>query len=184
MSIKTWLSDKAENFAVKTGIAYLGDPLVFAMNDRETTLEIPGYRQTQLYTCGFVAGLMVLHTFKPKASADRFYAKVDPDPEWGIETGPLARALRRSGIGVRIRHDLTFSEICGSIEDGYHIISTVRQGGPDDLHWIVVYGCGRSPNVVFVAGNGLPYLGKKKVAWSDFARLWSPRGNGLVCWGK
>ena len=82
---------------------------------------------------------------------------------------------------------LTGSEALGmaaAIEDGYPIITTVKRSSAYDLHWVVLYGCGRAPNRVFVAGNGWPYLDGHVLPWVDFRRVWSPRGEGLVCWGR
>ena len=85
------LLQKAFNlFSDATGIALVGDSLTHARDEDETTLDVPGYRQTHTYTCGFVAGLMVLHTFKPGSSIDRFFKRVDPDEEMGTSTTRLA----------------------------------------------------------------------------------------------
>lgn len=177
------IEDLLDGFAALTGIGLIPDRLPYASDDEtETTLAVPGYQQTESYGCGFVAGLMVLHTFKPKASIDRFFRRVNPDREWGIETGPLGEALRQSGVGVSVRENLTYDRIAETLEEGYLIITCVKTGQSDVDHWVVAYGYGVSPNRIFVAGNGI--LRRHVLPWADFRRVWSPKGFGLVCWGK
>lgn len=99
-------------------------------------------------------------------------------------TQKLAKALRRTGIGVGIRHDLNHRSIRKTIDSGIPIITCVHTGDPDTDHWVVIYGYEVQPNRVFLAGNGFPYLSRKEYAFSEFfSELWTPRGNGLICWG-
>ena len=148
------------------------------------TLNIAAYRQVESYTCGFVAGLMVLHTFRPSASVDRFYRKVRPNPRTRASTRKVTEALRNSGVGVSVRHDLDFSGIREQIDAGFPIISCVHTDNPAVEHWVVLYGYGIRPNRVFIAANGLPYLARREYPYSEYSRLSSPKRFGLVCWGK
>ena len=120
--------DKA---ADRAEIAYHGQWLTRVDSDVAVTLAVPGYRQTHSYTCGFVAGLMVLHTFRPRASSTVFYYKVSPDEDTGTSTTALVRALRQSNIGVSRRTNLSFAGIQGAINDGFPVITCIRKGGPD-----------------------------------------------------
>ena len=180
------------NFALKmwdslmdyTGYPFVGDRLPGPKSNEDTVLEVPGYRQTQSYTCGFVAGLMVLHTFKPKASVDSFWRKVLPRGSDGVSNTGLIKALRKSGIGVRIVTDLTYATFAGAVERGFPVITLVKTRESSTLHWVVVYGVGENPNRIFVAGNGFPYLSKKVLPWNRFRRLLASEKVALVCWGK
>src|ERR1044071_1655927 len=166
-----------------TGIWAIPELLPMASNDNEVTLNVPGYCQVNTYACGAVAGLMVLKTFRPKASTDAFYRRVNPHPEPGCGTGKLIRALRRSGLGVSDRDDLTFHRLCREIDEGFPVIVVIENPLFESSHWIVIYGYGRKPDRVFLATNGFPILNRKIVPRKDFERIWRPRGNGLVVWG-
>lgn len=167
----------------KHGGVVVGDRLKHPSGPDVETLPVVGYRQTQTFTCGFAAGLMVLHSFFPSKSIDSFWYRVKPTVNWGVSTRKLADALRQSGVRVAIRDSLVFSGIVESIERGRPVVTTVDCG--DEYHWVVLYGIGRSPNRVFVAGTGIPWLGNdKQHAWGDFRKIWRPAGFGMVCWKK
>jgi hypothetical protein len=68
----------------KTRLRTVSYPLLHHPDDASVcTLDLPWYRQAQTYTCGFVAGLMVLHYFRPRRSIDRFLRLTYPTPENG-----------------------------------------------------------------------------------------------------
>lgn len=164
-------------------VPYVDDPTC-EPEEGETVLALPGYRQTQTYTCGAVAGLMVLHTFHPRRSPRRFIRRTAPVPHKGTPTARLVRALEASGVGVLERHDLDFARIAEWIEDGRPIITLVDRG-EYKRHWVVLYGVARRPRRLLVAGNGsLPRLSSHRYPWGDFKRSWTENGFGLVCCGK
>lgn len=172
-------------FAELTGIVVFPDWLPGPNGDDATVLAVPGYAQVQDYTCGFVAGLMVLHTYNPRADVDLFYKRVDPHEQWGSSTVKVANALRKSGIGVGKRKSLTFKTVAATIEAGYPIITSVLTDDPEVNHWVVIYGVGHKPKRIFLAANGSPFLSKKIYEWRTFKnKYWYPNGFGLVCWGK
>jgi hypothetical protein len=175
------LSGGIERFKDGTGIKLIPDILVHPNDENVTTLDIKGYRQIDGYSCGFAAGMMIVHTFHPKYSIDRFYRLAGTD-ESGTNTTPLISALKKSGVGVKKRYDLNFSRISETIEEGYPIISLVSR--PKCSHWVVIYGYGKNPNRVYVGGNTFPFVGKNKYLWSEFRRIWDEKGFGLICWGK
>jgi ABC-type bacteriocin/lantibiotic exporter with double-glycine peptidase domain len=164
------------------GIRYVREPLMFEDGPDVMTLDLIGYRQTQTYTCGFTAGLSVLHTFYPRKSATAFLRRVAPDPSWGASNAQLVRALRQSGIGVRVHYDLHFERLWKVIDGGCPVITLVDRE-ENILHWVVLYGVKRRPRrSVFVAGNG--FFTRKEIPWTEFTRkLWAPEGFGLACWG-
>lgn len=179
-TIRNWISDK-------TGYAYTGDRLPRKVTqDNETiTLDVPGYRQVEDFTCGFTAGLMIVHTFDKSYSADAFYDLVGSDPEWGVSTSKLVKALKRAGVGTEERERLTFAGVKRAIKSGYPLIASVqrprdKKAGDDQEHWIVIYGYG--PGRVYVANTGFPYLGNsKKWDWTKFQEYFT--GTALICWG-
>lgn len=148
------------------------------------TLDLKGFRQLESYTCGAVAGLMVLLTFKPRASQKRFFKRANPDREYGTSNSRLVKALRQSGIGVSERDDLTFEDIADLINQGFPIIITVKTKDREVDHWVVIYGIARKPRAVFIAGEGFHLFRSRRTPWAEFRRRWSPQGSGLVCWGK
>ena len=169
-----WLSER-------TGYAATRVPLRRASGPNEVTLDLPGYCQLDSYCCGVVAGVMALKLFQPRASFTAFHARVQPHPENGTSTTRLVRALRQSGLRVTDRADLTFAGLCAAIDAGCPVLVVVQNPGADAAHWVVVYGYGRKPNRVFLATNGYPFIAKNVVPLRQFARLWSPHGNGLLC---
>lgn len=173
-----------DRLAERTGIRVVRDRLSHPSLPDVVTLEVSGYRQAESFTCGFVAGLMVLHTFRPSASIDRFYRAVNPTRLYGASTRKVASALRRSGIGVSIRHNLDFKAIQTQINNGFPIITCIKTSDPSVDHWVVIYGYGRNSARLFVAGQGIPYFARREILWMDFNRKIRPKGFGLVCWGK
>ena len=155
-------------------------PLRRASSPDEVTLDLPGYCQLDTYGCGAIAGVMALKHFKPRASFTAFYARVSPLPENGTATYRLIRALRQSGLRVSERHDLSFADLCAAIDAGSPVIVVVHNPGADGSHWVVIYGYGRKPKRVFLATNGIPLV-SNVVPLRQFARIWSPHGNGLIC---
>jgi hypothetical protein len=108
-----------------------------------TTLLIPGYKQTQAFTCGFVAGLMVLHALYPKASAEAFYRRVRPDPKMGTSNKKLIQALRQSGVSLSVvSSGLGFPEIQRNIDAGFPILTILKTNSDNEAHWVVIYGYG------------------------------------------
>jgi hypothetical protein len=178
------IPDLLDGFSEKTGICVVRDRLSHPCSPEVVTLDIPGYRQVESYTCGFVAGLMVLHTFRPTACIDAFYKAVKPTEKHGASTRKVVNALRKFDIGVSIRHDLDFTAICQQIDSGFPIIACVHTSDPEIDHWVVIYGYGTRPNRVFIAANGLPYFARREYTYAEYARLSAPKGFGLVCWGE
>jgi hypothetical protein len=166
----------------RTGWVAVRVTLQRAANDREVTLEVPGYRQINSYACGAVAAAMVVKYFRPQVSFARIYDAVDPTQRFGAGTTRVMRALRSLGVGVSRKTDLTFADICDAIDADRPIIVCVKTGDRGVDHWVVIYGYGRRPNRVFVAGQGLPFFARQRTAWPKFRKVWSPRGEGLLCW--
>lgn len=150
---------------------------------RSFTLDMQGYRQVDTYSCGAVAGFMALKYLRPKKSFGAFYDRVEPGAEAGTSTTRLIRGLRKSGLRVSRRRDLDFDAVAAAIEhDECPIVVTVTIPRADYDHWVVVYGVGRRPKTMFVAGDGFPVFSKNEWTWADFRRRWSPRGEGLIAW--
>jgi ABC-type bacteriocin/lantibiotic exporter with double-glycine peptidase domain len=152
-------------------------------DDNETLLEVVGYKQNQDYTCGYAAGLMVLHTFYPKKCKHQFLERVRPHKDSGVSTTRLAKSLRDSGLSVRIeRGKLSLRRIQEAIETGMPVITTIGAGN-DIEHWVVIFGVGYRPNRVFIAGNG--FFGKREFSWAEFRK--EERGaltGSIICWAK
>ncbi len=165
-----------------TGYAAVRVPLQKASRPGEVTLDFTGYRQVNTYACGAVAAAMVVKYLRPQMNFERIYAAVDPTEQSGAGTLQVQRALRSLRIGASRKTKLTFDDIGAAIEAGRPVLVCVKTDDPSTTHWVVIYGYGRRPNVVFVAGQGLPFFGKQRMTWQKFRRQWSPPGEGLVCW--
>ncbi len=178
-------------FADLTGVEVYGERLAGSDHPGAVVLDVPGLRQTRDYSCGYVAALMVMWTFRrPGTKAGQtksmtsLWYRVEPDTETGTSTTRMIKALRASGIGVSHRRDLDFDSIVSAITDGFPIIVVVKTARPDTEHWVVVYGANPTLRRVFVAGNDLPFIGRNEYRWGQFRRIWAEPGEGLVCWGK
>ena len=179
------ISNAVDGLSERTGIRVLPDWLSHPNSDDVITLDVPGYFQANTFSCGVTAGLMVLHTFHPSRSKDRFYRRVDPCDS--TSTAQLVRALRQSRIGVGVRYDLSWDRVYRNVSDGYPIITVVKTGDEDVDHWVVIYGVGKKPNRVFIAANGCLWIARREYRWKELcSSLWPPEGKGfgLVCWGK
>jgi len=166
----------------KTGLVMIPDRPVHPRTPDVTTLEIKGYRQVDSFSCGAVVGMMLVHTWHPDVSIDHFFDLCNPDPERGTTTAKLANALRKSGVGVSVRRNLTWSDIRTAINKGSPIAVLVKRETCD--HWVLLYGVGVNPKRVFIAGNSFPRFGRKEYAWSEFVRIWANHDDSLICWGK
>jgi hypothetical protein len=186
----TKIATKArDTLADATGIRLIPDTIWHPSADEVCTLDIQGYIQIESYTCGYAAGAIILHTFHPDACLDKFFEQCNPDYDHGLEIKPLIRCLRANGIGVSEKHDLTFNKIVATLDEGFPIITLIRTKEKNIQHWVVIYGYGKNPNRIFMAGEGLPLLnritGSQEIPWSEFSRSkWADKGFGLVCWGK
>jgi len=165
-----------------TGYAATRVPLQQATTPNEVTLKLPGYRQLDSYSCGAIAVAMVTKFLRPAVSFERCYTTVNPQPRTGAGTQRVLRALRSLGLKVLHRHHLTFAALRAAIDAGCPVLVCVQTAEPHIDHWVVLYGYGQRPNLVFIAGQGLPFLSRQRMSWSDFRQQWTPRGVGLVCW--
>ena len=172
-----WLADA-------TKIRVLPDRLPHPKGSNVETLKIPGYYQSQGHTCGFVAGLMILHFFRPGYPAEKFYERIRAHERWGTSRRRLMDCLRLCGLRVTWRTDLDFNGIVDAIDTGRPIAVVVHTGNADVKHWVVLYGYGRKPNRIFVAASGVPFLSRKEYPWGFFRQhYWATPGSGLVCAG-
>lgn len=169
------LQDRAVRFADVlsdlSGYAAMRVPLQKACRPGEVTLDLAGYRQVNSYSCGAVAAAMIAKWFRPGLSFDRVYAAVHPSPESGAGALQVTRALRALGIHVSRKTNLSFPAICHAIDAGQPILVCLRTSRADTNHWVVLYGYGRRPRLVFVAGRGLPFIGRQRLKWRVFREL-------------
>jgi hypothetical protein len=165
-----------------TNYAAVRVPLQKANRPGEVTLDLTGYRQVNTYACGAVASAMVVRFLRPLMSFERIHSAVDPTLESGAGTMRVTRALRSLGVGVSRKTDLTFDDICNAIDAGRPVMVCVKTKDKATDHWVVVYGYGRRPNTLFVAGQGWHFVARQRVKWADFRRQWRPPGEGIVCW--
>ncbi|MEX2606326.1 MAG: C39 family peptidase [Kiritimatiellia bacterium] len=147
------------------------------------TLRIPGYRQLQSYTCGFVVAANVLHYFKPEADLKALYEDLNSRHRTGTYPPQVMYSLRSRGIKVIRRTTLDWETLCEQLAEGKPVLSSIRT--LIGLHWVVIYGYDSERKTVFICGRGtLPECNRKEIAFSKFVRRWEPSGNGLICWGK
>lgn len=184
MNIDRFTGPLSDKIFHKLRLEYVREFLTRSRNPDDICIEIPGYRQTKSYTCGYVSGLMVLHAFDKKACGETFYEHCDAHHEWGMSTKKVATALRKSGIGVRIRQGLHFDEIADFISEGQPIITSIRRH-KEIQHWVVIYGVNRKTKEVFIAGEKFWFSPAGTVfEWKKIRRQIPNRNDFLVCWQK
>ncbi len=171
------LDHVADLFGVKRVRDYLEHPDPKAGE----SLEIKGYMQTHSYTCGAIAGWMVVESIWPRRSFERFFRLVSPDSVTGTSTTKLIKALRQSSIGVS-RRAPTFANIKKAIRSGFPIIASIDRPGMDYDHWIVIYGYSLHPSRIYVAGNRFGRLVSPGVLdYAEFNSLCNEKL--MVCYG-
>ena len=180
--VKEQVGRVADAVSDLTGYAAVRVPLQKASRPGEVTLDFTGYRQIDSYSCGAVASAMVVKFFRPQVSFERIHGAVDPCQEIGASTVRVMKALRSLGIGVKRRTKLTFGDICTALGAGNPVLVCVTTSDPYTNHWVVIYGYGRRPKLLFVAGQGLHFIARQRVKWSTFGQQWASPGEGLVCW--
>lgn len=181
MRIDQFTTPFSDQLCDKLGIEFISEFLTSARNKHDTVLDVPGYRQTKSYTCGFVSGLMVLRTFQPDASWETFHKKCQMHPEWGMSTRKVANALRKSGIQVRIRPGMKFDAIADAIESGAPVITSVKRY-KDIQHWVVIYGVNRKRKELFIAGEKFWFSPASTVyPWSEIRPTIPSGADFLVC---
>jgi len=181
-TLKAHLGRLLDALSDLTGYAAVRVPLQKASRPGEVTLDFTGYRQVNTYGCGAIASAMVVKFLRPSVSFERIRAAVDPTQKSGAGTMRVIRALRSLGIGVNRHTKLTFADICTAIDAGSPVLTCVTTSDPYTNHWVVLYGYGRRPNLVFVAGRGLHFMPVQRMKWPDFRKQWTPPGEGVVCW--
>lgn len=164
-----------------TNYAAVRVPLQKACKSGEVTLNLMGYRQINTYGCGAIAATMIVKLFHPRTSFERIYAAVDPHEELGTPVWRVVEALHSLGVKVLEKKRLTFKGICQAIDEGSPIMVCVKTYDPDVSHWVVLYGYGRDPQLVFIAGKGLHFFDRQRITWKEFGKKWETRGEGLIC---
>lgn len=170
----------ADRISDLTGYAAVRVPLQKA-GAGEVTLDLTGYKQVNTYACGAIAAAMVVKFLRPQVSFELIHAAVDPTETDGAGTVRVIRAMRSLGVTVSRKTRLTLDDICTAIDAGHPVMVCVKTDDPTTDHWVVIYGYGRRPNLVFVAGQGGLKLHKQRIAWAEFRHQWASPGEGLVC---
>ena len=151
-----------------------GDKSVF-------TLDVPGYRQSRNYSCGYAAVLMVLRYFEKTFTGQSIFDALGT-ARTGTGQSAIVRVLRRAGVSANVRYDMGFDRIVRSVSAGKVLVSYLV----DEEHWVVLYGYGESPSRIYVAD---PEPGKEcEQEWPDygerlggFAIVCSDRSKRIAC---
>lgn len=176
---------KVRDFIDEHAVEKMRQPLPGA-NESGEALDIPGYFQIASYTCGYIAGLNVLHTFHPGYPAEVFRRKLNMEEDGYAEIKPLIQALKSSGIGMSVRRKMSFKDIVKAISEGFPVILLIRTNKTKVTHWVVAYGYQRDPESVLLAGKGVGLLKQNIIPREKFEQIWYTEEGlaGLICWGK
>lgn len=125
------------------------------------TLDVPGYRQSRNYSCGFAAVLMVIRYYQIPWTGESIFETLGTARDGTGQTS-MVDVLRQAGLSVNLRYDMGFERIVSSINSDKILISYLE----DEDHWLVLYGYGRAPKRVFAAD---PEPGKEcEYLWSEY----------------
>jgi hypothetical protein len=172
----------------------ISNPLPHPSAEEGESLAIPSYSQADSYSCGAIAGWMVLEALQPDAKFKDFYRLCSPTPENGLNDRELVKALRASGVGISTKKNgMTFADIKKTIGDGFPIITVVDCPGTENAHWVVIYGYSQKrkskQQLVYLGGSNFMGLhtehhgGPNPIPFSEYSRL-SKGFAAYVCWGK
>jgi hypothetical protein len=102
----------------------------------------------------------------------------------------MIRAVRRSGLTVQIRYQLSFEDLASAIDQGWPVIVEVKWGQIE--HYVVLGGYQRRPRYVFLWNhnfeisrlwnNGWKYS-PDPIPWGDFCSVWI-NNCGYICHEK
>lgn len=110
------------------------------------TLDVPAYRQTRNYCCGFACALMVVHYFEAPVPARELFDRLGTARD-GTRQNAIVRELRAAGLRVNVRYDVDFERIQREIDQDKLLIGYLA----DAEHWVVIYGYGVNPKRIYVA---------------------------------
>jgi len=149
----------------------------------DLSLEIPFYKQLKTYTCGFVAGSMIVHAFDKRKSFSTIWEMLTPTSKDGLPTENLMKGLRKLKVGVQKRHHLSFKQVSNALDKGNPIMVSVLAKGCE--HWVVIYGYNEERKEILIAGNGLvPVFNRHRYSWDEFKEIEGTDEEFLICWGK
>ena len=145
-----------------------------------TSLDIAGYRQNDGYSCGAIAGYIVLKAIHGDVNFREFYEKVAPCPKNGTTDRKLISTLKLFGV-ITKKSDkrLSWREITRAIDGGFPILTTFNYWSSEDTHWVVLYGYSRSRDI-YIANpeSRAPH----RVSYKKYSELYSG-DSGYICWG-
>ena len=121
------LTGSANRVTDPTALVALPVPIEQPEGPREVTLDLPGYLQTNSYSCGAMSAAMVVHRFRPRMGFSRIYDAVDPSPKFGAEPLQVVQALRSCGLRVSHRKKLSFARLCRAIDRGRPIVVLIHK---------------------------------------------------------
>jgi hypothetical protein len=156
------------------------------------SLNLRAWTQWDGFSCGAVAGWIVVNTFFPNSSWKDFYDFCSPCPDEGLSDNCLVSSLRAFRVGVGIKKaPISFAQIRRTIGNGYPIITTIDCPCENVAHWVVIYGYSedsKGRKQVYLANNSYRGIHHMQVAgsvmlFSRFQRLFHGQ-KWYVCWGK
>jgi hypothetical protein len=143
-------------------------------------LALPGYRQLDEHSCGFLAVLAVVHHFSPHVPSEDVLRVVRPSAANGCDQRRVVDSLRRHGVAAEYREGLGLRRLHGLMDRGAPVIVTMWPEWSACDHWTVVRGIDLDRERVFLTNYG-PAADEGSMPWSQFVEDWYPRGGGLVC---
>ncbi len=137
-----------------------------------STLDVPGYRQTRGYSCGYAVALMACRYFSSPVKGQQLFEALGTGSQGTSQTA-LVKTLRKAELKVTVRYELEYRDYCAQLKKGRPVIGYLH----DAEHWVLLYGYGKSPKRIFVADPRPQF--ECENSWRKLAP--KLQGFGMIC---
>ena len=135
-------------------------------------LSLAGHYQVRDYTCGYASTLTVLRYYQRYVPERDLYKRLGTN-RGGTRQTAIVRELRREGIRVGVRYNLSFDDVARSIDSGRLIIGYHHRLE----HWLVLNGYSRERRMLYVVDSLRNHRADHD--WEEYGP--KLRGFGIVC---
>ena len=181
------VQNSLDAFSSWTGLKAIPARLPLCPGEDAVLLDVPSFSQVDTFSCGAIAAWSIVETFRPRANFWRFYQAVRPEPDDGVGLRRVLAALKKFGIGTRVRRRMGWKEIRAAIGDGHPMLIGTGKEDPDSQgdHWSTLVGYATHPRRVFLGNQPGLLRNRVCVDWAEFREeWWNPPAVAIICWGK
>lgn len=172
--MKTLLERLVDWLVQRLGFWYIPDRL----QKGPGILRMKGLTQVGTYTCGYVAGAMVVRFLKGVLPGQ--FIRTFSDIE-GLMIPDMRKGLRHWGVSCT-RKPIAYRNAVRSLQKGKPLLAFLNKG--THLHWVVIYGFSQNPAALLVAGDSgyFPFWRRpQRRLWRNLQRRLDRETGFLVC---